>query len=124
MGACRSSLLLGRRRHTNRERPGVSRARQCALTVSSPVVLPYGAPALRRVGGLHDELVALELVDARQGLADQGADQGALDVIREGVRAFIDLESAERGLVAALRVLLRSGVRDGRRRSIHDLYRQ
>src|SRR5512143_2047555 len=101
-------------------------SRACLPSVRplSSVMLPYGAPALRGVGGPHDELVALELVGARQGLADQGADQAALDVVRERVRAFVDLEAAERGLIAASRVRLRSGVGGCLRRSIHDLDRQ
>jgi hypothetical protein len=74
-------------------------------------VLPHGAPALRGVCGFHYELLALELVQAGKSLADQGANEAPLDVVREGVRALVDLESAERRFVAALRVLLRPCVR-------------
>ena len=69
-------------------------------------MLPGNSPVFIRASRLHDELFARELECARQVFADKGPHQCALNVIGEGVSAFVDLICAKGGLVAALRILL------------------
>src|SRR6266571_5764212 len=87
------------------------------------VMLPSNTPVFIGVRRLHDQLLAGQLEQARQVLAYEAPDQCALDVIGEGVSARVDLISAERGLVSALRLLHRPGGRPCLRVSIHDLDR-
>jgi glycine/D-amino acid oxidase-like deaminating enzyme len=67
------------------------------------VMLPSDAPVFVGARRPHDQLSAGQLEQAGQILADEAPDQGTLDVKRELARAFVDLVSAERGLVPALR---------------------
>jgi len=76
-----------------------------------------------RARRLHDQLFAGELVYACQIPANKGTHQCALDVIGEGMGAFVDLVSAEGGFVSALRILHRPGGGPCLRVSIHDLNR-
>src|SRR6266478_8425484 len=55
------------------------------------VMLLSGFPVFVGVGGLHDKLVAVELEGAREVFADEGAHECALDVVGEGMNAFVDL---------------------------------
>src|SRR6266571_9304193 len=93
----------------------ISRRRSVMLPSNSPVFIGARRP--------HDQLRARQLEPARQVLAYEAPDQCALDVIREAVSAFVDLVSAERGLVSALRVLHRPRGRSCLLVSIHDLDR-
>ncbi len=68
-------------------------------------MFPSDSPMFRFIRRLHDELVAGKLEEALQIFADQGANQGALDVIGEDVCVLVDLISTERCFVSTLRVL-------------------
>src|SRR5437867_8274046 len=87
------------------------------------VVLPSDPPVFVGARRLHDHLSAGQLEEAHQVLADEAPDQRTLDVERELARAFVDLVSAERGLVSALRVLHRPRGRPCLGISVHDLDR-
>src|SRR6478736_6224579 len=100
-------------------RPGPPTAGPCAS-----VVLPDDSPVLAGVRRLHGQLSAGQLEEAREVLADQAPDQSALDPIRELSRAGVDLVTAERRLVSALRILQRPAGRSRLWVPIHDLDRQ
>jgi hypothetical protein len=51
------------------------------IAESSLVMLPGNSPVFIRARRLHDELFAKKLKYARQVFADQGPNQGPLDVI-------------------------------------------
>src|SRR5260221_4143368 len=87
------------------------------------VVLPRDPPVFVGARRLHDQLSARQLEQARQVLADEAPDQRTLDVKRELARGFVDLVSAERGLVPGLRILHRPRGRPCLRISVHDLDR-
>ena len=57
-----------------------------------------------------DQLIPRKLVPTLQVFSNQTANHGPFDVERPGLRAFVDVISAIRGFVSALRVLDRSGV--------------
>src|SRR5271155_1156923 len=86
------------------------------------LMLPGNSPVLIRASRLHDKLFAREFERARQVFADQAPYQCALDVIGKCL-SVVDLVSAKRGFVAALRILLRPNSSLCRRIAIHDLDR-
>ena len=69
-------------------------------------MFPSSSPVFVRASRLHDELFARELECARQVFADKGPHERAFNMEGEGV-SVVDLVRAKRGLVPALRILLR-----------------
>ena len=69
-------------------------------------MLPSNSPVFIRASRLHDELFARELERARQVFADKGPHERAFNMEGKGV-SVVDLVRAKRGLVPALRILLR-----------------
>src|SRR6516225_2526273 len=93
------------------------------LAFLNSVMLPGNSPVLIRPSRLHDELFAGKLVYARQIFAYKGPRERALNVEREGVRAFVDLVCAKGGLVPPLRILVRPGWSPCLRFAFHNLNR-
>src|SRR5271165_551632 len=85
-------------------------------------MLPENSPVLIRASWLHDELFARKLKRARQVFADKGPHERAFNMEGEGV-SVVDLVRAKRGLVAALRILLRPSMSLCLRVAFHHLDR-
>src|SRR6516165_9560719 len=73
------------------------------------VPLPSNFPMLILASRTHDELFTGKLVGAWQVFANERPNQCTLHVKGEGVEAFIHFVAAIGSLIAALRILLRSG---------------